>query len=48
MEFEPGYTVRYRSLAMGLPTAPSPITRPIRYGDKLFILCKDRLLCMDY
>ena len=48
MEFEPGYTVRYRSLAMGLPSAPSPITRPIRYGDKLFILCKDRLLCMDY
>ena len=48
VEFEPAYTVRYRSLAMGLPTAPSPITRPIRYGDKLFILCKDRLLCMDY
>ena len=48
VEFERTYTVRYRSLAMGLPTAPSPITRPIRYGDKLFILCKDRLLCMDY
>ena len=35
-------------LAMGQPTNPTPIARPIRYGDKLFILCKDRLLCRYY
>lgn len=36
------------SLAMGQPTNPTPVAPPIRYGDKLFILCKDRLLCRDY
>ena len=35
-------------LAMGQPTNPRPVARPIRYGDKLFILCKDRLICRDY
>ena len=37
-----------QSLAMGQPTNPIPVARPIRYGDKLFILCKDRLICRDY
>ncbi len=36
------------SLAMGETTNPKPVARPIRYGDKLFILCNDRLLCRDY
>ena len=36
------------SLAMGQPTNPRPLARPIRYGDKLFILCKDRLISRDY
>ena len=35
-------------LAMGQSTNPRPVARPIRYGDKLFILCKDRLICRDY
>ena len=35
-------------LAMGRATNPRPVARPIRYGDKLFILCKDRLICRDY
>ena len=35
-------------LALGQSTNPRPIARPIRYGDKLFILCKDRLVCRDY
>ena len=39
---------QHRSLAMGQPTNPTPVARPIRYGDKLFILCKDRLLCLNY
>lgn len=39
---------QHQSLAMGQPTNPTPIARPIRYGDKLFILCKDRLICRDY
>ena len=33
---------------LGTGTIPNPVTRPIRYGDKLFILCKDRLMCRDY
>ncbi len=36
------------SLAMGQSTNPRPLTRPIRYGDKLFVLCEDRLVCRDY
>ena len=39
---------QHRSLAMGQSTNPTPVARPIRYGDKLFILCKDRLLCQNY
>ncbi len=35
-------------LGMGGPDNPRPITRPILYGDKLLILCKDRLICRDY
>ena len=36
------------SLARGHPTNPKPVARPIGYGDKLFILCKDRLISWDY
>ena len=43
-----GMLTRHRSLAMGQSTNPAPVARPIRYGDKLFILCEDRLLCRDY
>ncbi len=38
---------QHQSLAMGRPTNPSPLTRPIRYGNKLFVLCRDRLLCLE-
>ena len=48
IDLPPNFNVQYRSLAMGFPTNPSPIARPIRYGDKLFILCKDRFVCLDY
>ena len=48
LELAQNYVERYQSLAMGLPTAPTPVARPIRYGDKLFILCKERLICRDY
>ena len=34
-------------LGMGRPTNPTPIARPIYYGNKLFILCKDRLICLN-
>lgn len=36
------------SLAMGQSSNPRPVVHPIRYGDKLFILCEDRLVCWDY
>ena len=47
LDFELGFSVSHQSLAMGRPTSPSPVVPPIRYADKLFILCSDRLLCMD-
>ena len=37
-----------RSLAMGWTNNPLPIAPPIRYGNKLFVLCNDRLVCLDY
>ena len=43
-----GWQAQTYSLARGHPTNPRPVARPIRYGDKLFILCKDRLICWDY
>ena len=48
LELNQNRHVQTQSLSMGHPTAPSPVARPIRYGDKLFILCKDRLICRDY
>ena len=47
-ELEQSRHVQTQSLSMGHPTAPAPVARPIRYGDKLFILCEDRLICRDY
>lgn len=47
-ELERSRHLQTQSLAMGNPTTPSPVTKPIRYGGKLFILCKDRLICRDY
>ncbi|MDE0483511.1 MAG: hypothetical protein OXI67_13100 [Candidatus Poribacteria bacterium] len=38
----------HQPLAMGQPENPKPVARPIRYENKLFILCKDRLICRDY
>ena len=37
-----------RSLAMGWNHNPLPITPPIQFGNELFILCQDRLVCLDY
>ena len=47
LDLTQNYAAGHQSLAMGLPTAPKPIARPVRYGDKLFVLCEDRLLCLD-
>ena len=47
-ELDKNWHAQTHSLAMGQPTNPTPVARPIRYGDKLFILCKDRLICRDY
>lgn len=40
--------VQTHSLSTGNSTTPTPIARPIQYGSKLFILCKDRFICRDY
>ena len=47
-ELDQNWHVQTHLLAMGQSTNPTPVARPIRYGNKLFILCKDRLLCRDY
>lgn len=41
------FAASHQTLAMGMPTNPAPVAPPIRYADKLLILCRDRLLCMD-
>ena len=46
-KLEPTYAVSHQSLAMGRPDNPVPIAAPIQYGDKLFILCKDRGVCLN-
>lgn len=48
LSLEPNYPPLYQGLAMGWPDTPVPVARPIRYGDKLFILCEDRLICLAY
>ena len=47
-EFERSRHVQTQPLSMGHPTTPTPVARPIRYGSKLLILCKDRFICRDY
>ena len=47
-ELDQNWHVQTHSLAMGQSTNPTPVARPIRYGNKLFILCEDRLLCREY
>ena len=44
---EPTHAVSNQSLAMGKPDNPSPVAAPIQYSNKLFILCKDRLVCLN-
>lgn len=41
------YTPSYQSLAVGSSHNPSPVAPPIRYGDKLFILCEEQLVCLN-
>lgn len=46
LDIEKNFHVDFEPLGTG--TTPNPVARPIRYGDKLFILCEDRLICHDY
>ena len=41
------HAVSNQSLAMGKPDNPSPVASPIQYSNKLLILCKDRLVCLN-
>ena len=47
LDFEAAFDIRHRSLAMGHANYPVPVAPPIRYGDKLFVLCEDRLICVN-
>ena len=42
------FHVHTHLLTMTQLTPPEPVAQPISYGGKLYILCKDRLICHDY
>ena len=42
------YAVSGHSLAMGRVDKPFPVAPPIRYGNELFVPCRDRLVCLNY
>ena len=47
-DIDRNHHVQTHSLSMGNSTTPTPVARPIGYGSKLFILCKDRFICRNY
>ena len=42
------YNIRHDVLVSGTSTTPRPVTRPIQYSNKLFVLCKEHLVCLNY
>ena len=46
LSLDQNYAVSGGSLAMGRNDNPIPVAPPIRYGNNIFVLCNDRLLCL--
>lgn len=42
------YSIKHDVLASGTPSTPRPVTRPIQFGNKLFVLCQEHLVCLNY
>ncbi|RKU25047.1 hypothetical protein C6497_16875 [Candidatus Poribacteria bacterium] len=42
------YQVSHQSLAMGQNNNPFPLSPPIQYGQNLFLLCRERVVCLNY
>ena len=48
LNIDQNYLASYQSLAMGQNDNPVPVAPPIRYGGNLFVLCKDRIVCLTF
>lgn len=48
LNIDQNYVASYQSLTMGQNDSPVPVAPPIRYGGNLFVLCKDRIVCLTY
>ena len=48
MGLELNRSLQTHLLTMTELASPEPVAKPISYGCKLYILCKDRLICRDY
>ena len=42
------FSIKHEVLASGAPKAPRPVTRPIQFSNKLFVLCQKHLVCLNY
>lgn len=42
------FSITHEVLTPGAPTAPRPVTRPIQFSNKLFVLCQEHLVCLNY
>ena len=47
LNLDQNYVASYQSLAMGRNDIPIPVASPIWYGGNIFVLCKDRLVCLN-
>ena len=42
------FSIKHDVLASGTPNIPRPVTRPIQFSNKLFVLCQEHLVCLNY
>ena len=42
------FSIKHDVLASGTPNIPRPVTRPIQFSNKLFVLCQEYLVCLNY
>lgn len=42
------FNIKHDVLASGTPNISRPVTRPIQFSNKLFVLCQQHLVCLNY
>ena len=42
------FSIKHDVLMSGTPKTPRPVTRPIQFSNKLFVLCQEHLVCLNY